>query len=251
MNRTMIKHAGYLAVALVLALFAASCGSKKQEPAYHILENSRAIEDSANYSIKMEYPDFISNKEKDTSLGLLNHSISSFLDTAAHYYWGTTPDSTKIVKDTTGAAGRFELDNTYEILDTTDKVISVMMETYSFALGAHGFTAIHTYNYDIEHQRMLKITDMLNLSAPGNVDLLNDLLKQYFVNKENCFNQDPTADATFKLFGLQPGFMVFYYEAYELGAYYCGSAKVKVPYDALEKAGLFRKEAKGLLTRMQ
>jgi hypothetical protein len=116
------------------------------------------------------------------------------------------------------------------------------METYSYALGAHGFTALHTYNYDLERNRLLVISDILNLSTPDNITTLNNLLARNFENPNDCFTQAPTADAQFQLFGIRPEHLVFYYEAYELGAYSCGIASINVPIEQLLEAGLWKEK---------
>jgi len=164
----------------------------------------------------------------------------SLLDTAAAYYWGVEMDSVKYFIDEAGSSAQYALSNKYRILDTTGNVISILMETYSYALGAHGFTALHTYNFDIEQNRFLSINDLLDFSKPDNILQLNKILKDHFENPEGCFNDTPTADGNFELFGIEPENLVFFYEAYELGAYYCGIARVSVPIEELKKAGLWK-----------
>lgn len=252
MNRkTIIMIATFLLVAAITIIYRSCYYSAKSDLGYRIVESSTTIEDTAYYSIKLNYPVFISGDENDTVFLELNHRIENFLDTAAQYYWATSLDSAKQIKDETGAAGQFILENEYEVLDTTHRLISLKTETYSYALGAHGFTAIHTYNFDVEENRFLAISDILNLDSPENVDVLNDLLSRYFINRDDCFNQNPTAGTDFELFGLEPGNMVFYYEAYELGAYYCGSAAVRIPYMVLKEAGLWRSGIDDLVTFLQ
>ena len=252
MNRkSIIVIAAFLVVAAITLIYRSCYYSGKSGLSYRVVESSGTIEDTAYYSIKLEYPVFISEHDNDTTFTELNQRIDAFLDTAARYYWGTSPDSTKHIINETGAAGQFILENEYKILDTTNKLISLKMETYSFALGAHGFTAIHTYNFDVKEKRFLQITDLLNLGNQENVDLLNGLLVSYFKNEDDCFNHDPTAGPDFDLFGLEPGNMVFYYEAYELGAYYCGSAAIRIPYEALKEAGLWKPGNEGPFTSLQ
>ena len=252
MNRKIIfVIVAFLVVAAITLIYRSCYYSGKTGLGYRVVESSSVIEDTAYYSIKLEYPVFISMDENDTTFAELNQRIDAFLDTAAPYYWGTSLDSTKQIIHETGAAGQFILENEYEILDTTDRLVSLKMETYIFALVAHCFTATHTYNFDMKEKRFLLITDLLNLGNQENVDLLNGLLLRYFKNEDDCFNHHPTAGPDFDLFGLEPGNMVFYYEAYELGAYYCGSAAIRVPYEALKEAGLWKPGNDGPVTSLQ
>jgi hypothetical protein len=242
----------YLGLILSITVIFTSCGSDdKHSLKYRILESSSVIEDTAYYSIKLEYPVFIVEDEDLQSLDTLNNTIEQFLDTAAAYYWGTDPDSVKFIIDETETAGKYVLDNKSEILDTTNQLISLKMETYSYALGAHGFIAIHTWNFDIETGKFLRLDDLLDLSDSTKVTALNNLLLQNFENPEDCFNENPVADGSFELFGLEPEYMVFYYEAYELGAYYCGMATVRIPYEALKEAGLWKEYGNQIIAMKQ
>lgn len=229
---------------IILASIAGACRNLPEadkELGYRIVEMDRVIEDTAYYSIRMQYPDFSSDdKVKNEGLEVLNNKITSFLDTASHYYWGINTTAIVHFLKQSGSLGKYELINTYTILDSTQALISLKMETYSYALGAHGFNALHTYNWDLANNKMLKLEDVLDLSSPEKNNVLNKLLQENFVNPEGCFNDLPTADKDFDLFGLESGFLVFFYEAYELGAYSCGEASVRISLDELRDAGLWK-----------
>jgi len=228
---------------LVIIFLAFSCINNNDSNSgknYRVIESNSVIEDSAYYTINFEYPYFVADGNEDHGLDKLNETVQSFMDTAARYYWGVGIDSVKVLIDEIGSTGKYELNNKYQLLDTTPDVISILMETYSYALGAHGFTALHTYNFDIKENKLIVIGDVLDLSKPENTDKLNQLLAKNFDNPEDCFNTDPTADANFELFGFEKGNLVFYYEAYALGPYYCGSAKVVVSIDELKAAGMWK-----------
>lgn len=227
-----------------LVLLAWSCDSESntnENKSYTLIDSHRMIEDSAYYEIDLEFPVFVGKDDKN-SLDELNSAIGELLDTAAIYYWGIPPDSVKAEIESTEASGTYVLNNKYTVLDTSAHRISIMMETYSYALGAHGFTALHTYTFDVEHSKMLTIGDILDLSDEENIASLNALLVENFENPEDCFTLPPSADANFQLFGLTPENLVFYYEAYELGAYSCGMAKVSVPISSLIEAGLWKEK---------
>jgi len=206
---------------------------------YRVVESKSVVEDSACYTINLEYPYFAAD-DANLNVDALNQAVQFFLDTAARYYWGVEPDSASVLIDETGTAGKYVLDNKYQVLDTTPDVISLLMETYSYALGAHGFTALHTYNFDVKKGEFIALGDVLDFSKPENTDKLNQLLAKNFVNPEDCFNDSPTAGADFELFGLEKDGISFFYEAYALGPYYCGWAKVVVPIEQLKAAGLWK-----------
>lgn len=229
----------------IFALTLTSCNSNISSnyplKDYKIIDQYSTTEEPDYYKIELSFPFFTSDDATQREkLEPLNQEISAFLDTAAQYYWGTTPKEVKTIKDETDATGIFELKNTYRLLDTVPGFISLKMETYSYALGAHGFTAIHTYNYSIDEEKLLNITDIIDLSEPDNEQLLNRLLQNNFENPDDCFDGLPTAGKDFRLFALSGDEIHFFYEAYELGAYYCGMVEIKLRVDELKTAGLWK-----------
>lgn len=231
-------------VLIILAIIVGACRDLPESdnsPTYRIVEMDRVIEDTAYYSIRMHYPVFSSDdKVENDKLEFLNQEIASFLDTASHYYWGVHTTAIVHFLKETKASGKYELTNKYTILDSTKTLISLKMETYSYAMGAHGFNALHTYNLDLANNKMLKLEDILDLSSKEKNELLNKLLQKNFVDPEDCFNDLPTANKDFELFGLEPGFLVFFYQAYDLGAYSCGEASVRISLDELRDVGLWK-----------
>jgi hypothetical protein len=227
----------------LITLFVAGCNlwkDKKTPLLYHVLESKKTVEDTTYYKILKNYPEFIADDEKlKPSLDNLNQAIVNFVDTLELYYWGTDIDGAKQIKYETGAAGLFELLNKFTILDTTNRFISIQFETFSYALGAHGFTGLNTFNFDLNTAKFIQFPEVIDFSKPENIDTLNTLLKKHFVNSDTCFTTQPTVIPDFKRFGLSRDFLFCYFEAYELGAYYCGSATVKVPVDELKRAGLW------------
>ncbi|HZK08809.1 MAG TPA: DUF4163 domain-containing protein [Bacteroidales bacterium] len=229
-----------LLVAFVAAFWACNRHQSDEKPIeYSIIEQSTITGDSAYYSIKLEYPIFKADQPADDSLfEPLNNHIKNFMDTAASYYWGMETRNVPAYIDSIQAHGRFELQNDYEILLSTSDTISLKLETYSYALGAHGFTAFHTYNYDIGHKHFIGLDEVLDLSSDENVNNINELLAHYFENPEDCFTEVPTINVDEQLWGFRPEYLVFFYEAYDLGAYVCGSAEVKIPLKELRKRNL-------------
>lgn len=213
---------------------------KKQSLPYSVLENKKAVEDTAYYKVFKNFPEFISQEKKTKkNLTILNQAIVNFTDTLEQYYWGTNPEGAKQIKNETQAAGIFELLNKYQILDTTHRFISIKFETYSYALGAHGFTGINTFNFDIKNNRFIQLTDIISFTKPENLIQLNNLVQKNFKNPDSCFNTQPAVSPDFNKFGISREYLYLYYEAYELGAYYCGSATIKIPVNELKEYELW------------
>jgi len=236
----MKKLASFL---IFIILFFSACNlghDQKSTLRYRVLENKKTIEDTTFYKILKNYPEFITDDEElKSSLNILNQAVVNFVDTIELFYWGTNVEGAKQVKNETGAAGVFELLNKYTIHDTTNQFISIQFETYSYALGAHGFTGLNTFNFDLNDGKFLQLKDVIDFSKPENLITLNVFLQKNFINPDSCFNNQPSVTPDFKRFGMSREFLYFYFEAYELGAYYCGSATVKVPVEQIKSAGLW------------
>ena len=225
-------------------LFIIACHQTPPEnskPEYTIIEQSKIVGDTAIYTIDLQYPLFKSSiNVVNIGLETLNKTMETFLDTAARYYWGTdTEDARKVIEET-GTSGKYELMNRYEILSKDVALISVKFETYSYALGAHGFTALTTFNFDVKNGKFLKLTDFVNFDTPENLKTMNNLLAKYFENPSNCFDKEPSVTTEYKKFGKEPLYLVFYFEAYELGPYCCGAATIKIPITVVKEAGIWK-----------
>jgi len=229
---------------LMAIVFAFACHRKpaeKYKPEYSMIEQSKIIGDTAYFSIDLQYPLFNSaDNSKNTGLDLLNKRMAAFLDTAANYYWGTDADGARKVIDETGAHGKYELLNRYEALSKEVNLISVKFETYSYALGAHGFTAITTFNFDVKNSKFLELTDFISINTAEEQNTLNALLVKYLENPQQCFDKEPSVGKEFENFGVTMENMIFYFEAYELGAYYCGAAAIKIPIKVLKESGIWK-----------
>jgi hypothetical protein len=242
-----MKRNTYLLLTAIAILIACHRSpSEKYKPGYTMVEQSKIISDTAYYSIDLQYPSFAAtNKAANSALETLNKRLETFLDTATRYYWGTDTNGAREVIDETGTQGKFELMNRYEVLRKDEDFISIKFETYSYALGAHGFTGINTFNFDVKTGEFLRITDFINLRITENQDILNTLLQKYFDNPKQCFDKEPSTGMGFEKFGVTHENLIFYYEAYELGAYYCGTATIKIPITALKEAGIWKWEETG------
>lgn len=239
-----MKNYLLLSITVVLLLTTFSCRflKKKTEISglpYTTIHQEVKKVDSLYYKIEIQYPVFESKDTSALNLGELNTAISSFLDKAMVYFWSTDTLGAKKMIQETGASGYFILMNKYQVMDSTTSRISVMFETYSYALGAHGFTAITTFNYDLVNGKMLGLSDLIDFSDPGKQKELESFLDKHLENPDSCFYMKPTIDPDFKRFAVAPDHLLFYYEAYELGPYSCGTATIKIPIEELKASGLF------------
>ncbi|MBE0639430.1 MAG: DUF3298 domain-containing protein [Bacteroidales bacterium] len=231
-----------IAFALLFTSFSCRLFNTKAEIVglpYTLSHQEMTAMDSLYFQIDIQNTVFIPDDPSNGDLVELNTAMSTFLDETMVRFWSTdTVGARKMIQET-GASGYFILMNRYEVMDTTNALISVKFETYSYALGAHGFTAITTFNFDLINNRMLKLDDLVDVSVPDKMIELENLLAKHLENPDSCFFTKPTVGNDFTRFAIDPGHVVFYFEAYELGPYSCGTATIKVPIEELKTAGLY------------
>jgi len=215
---------------------------EQKEPLnYQVMEYSKKIQDTLYYTIDYQYPFFKSeNEELSGQLNKLNERVKYFLDLAEHTFWGVdAKGAIKIIQESE-ASGKYELMNRYDILDSSNRLISLKFETYSYALGAHGFTAINTYNLDLTTGKLLALSDVADLSDEGKLKKFNALLVTNFKDASDCFSEEPNVDSKYDKFAISPGYLHVYFEAYELGPYACGAAEIIIPIKNLKEAGIWK-----------
>ena len=216
--------------------------TKQKEPLnYQVVGYSKTVQDTLYYTIDYQYPFFKSKNDRlSGKLNKLNERIKYFLDNAEITFWGVDAKGAINIKQESEASGKYELMNRYEILDTTNQLISLKFETYSFTLGAHGSTSINTYNFNPETENTLSFTDIVELSSDTNLEKFNGLLLANFKNPYNCFTEGPKVDSKYEKFAISPNYLIIYFEAYELGPYACGMAEIMISIDELKEAGLWK-----------
>lgn len=234
----------FLSVSIIALLIAASCGrtSEKEDPSlgFTVIHKEKSVQDSLYFKIDIAYPFFVCDDTLSCSFEKLNNAIDAYLDTAVQFYWGADMEEVYRIIDETDTHGYFIFDNKYQITDSTRRYVSMVFHSYSYALGAHGFTAITTFNFDIEENQLISLSDLLDISTDEKAATLNNLLSENFKNPDGCFFNEPTAGGDFQRFGMEPDSLIFYYEAYELGAYSCGQPVVKLSVEDVRESGLWK-----------
>ncbi|WP_120271911.1 DUF4163 domain-containing protein [Mangrovibacterium diazotrophicum] len=118
----------------------------------------------------------------------------------------------------------YALNVTDTVYMATSEYVSVRLAVYQFTGGAHGMTNFVAFNYDVENQKFLETTDLLDFEKTV---AINNLLKENFENPEQCFDIDPTLDLVSSInFSASAAYFTFGH--YSLGPYACGPAEVTV-----------------------
>ncbi len=222
---------------LLIIVFIASCSSKKSEPAFALAEE-QSDEQTDFYTLKVAKPVLVADGENNQSAKIFNHAVDTFYATHLFDFSGAQLDSLKAMVQLSESGAKAEKLMEYLITYRNKNIVSIRFTDYEFMLGAHGFTQLASFNYDFSGSRFLKISDVLDFSDTAKADTINQIINLHFENPDSCFDQKPEIDPHFTTFNFTDKGILFSWEAYELGAYVCGSPEIMVPYASFREAGL-------------
>lgn len=220
----------YILILAVILVCMGACHRKAE-----ITVQSHTVTDSTrNWLISIEQPVFTSS---DAGIA----EKCDILNTRVRYLLDSLEQSLKVSADTffaqfdTDTAERpfwnFELYIRDSVFMADENYISLRISAYTFQGGAHGMTDFYALNYDMKNGRLLEPRQILDYAKASEIDAL---LKKNFVNKDNCFTEQPTLKNGFTALNMTPSALCFTYPQYVLGPYSCGYAEVNVPRPELK-----------------
>jgi len=219
----MYKYYFYIAILLTVI----SCSRTKEITVNNI--NTNTIE--TKY-YKINYTSITFKINNDTILKI-NDTINTFINNEISEFTNSIDNDIKELIDSDNVSGKYELNINTEYYITTYGFISVIFNLNYYTLGAHGNTYFKSINYDVKNERIVNLTDIVDLSNKNKLDTVNKLLSIYFLNKDSCFSEQPKITKEFNIFTIQEDSISVYYAPYELGAYSCGSAIIQIPINKL------------------
>ena len=185
------------------------------------------------YSSEINYFIFYSDKNSITKL---NDSINSFINGQKVAIKDDLDDNIKAEMDSGFISGKYmQIINTdYHILD--NGIVSCFFEVYYYTLGAHGNTSYFSIHYNTLNNKFIEFSNIAKINGQDDLDNFNLLLKKYFVNTDSCYSSEPKLETeNYNSYFIDDDFITIVFPAYELGAYACGAAFVKIPIKELKK----------------
>ncbi|MBN2198202.1 DUF3298 and DUF4163 domain-containing protein [Candidatus Wolfebacteria bacterium] len=181
----MKKNNWLFLIIILVALSAVYLGLKTDFFALKTKENSSSVfikaihETDKSFNVQAEYPQF-ENIEED-----FNKKISDFVINRIAEFKNDSLENWQARKATALPEDMFsEYPETpfdfiaeWEPAQINEKYISFVVRLYYFTGGAHGFNEIKSFNYDIQNQKEITITEFLNNSdeALNNLSELAEL----------------------------------------------------------------------------
>ena len=138
-----------------------------------------------------------------------------------------------------GASSKISVSVSPKILNSSEPLATVVLNTSSYLGGAHGSASQVYYNFDLKHQKQVGLDDIVE---PNQKQALEKLAYEAFKvwvmdNKLTDNLQDYEQVWKFKLsnnFYLGKQGLILQYAEYEIGPYVVGLPRLEIPYDALK-----------------
>ncbi len=198
------------------------------------------IKEQYNYlTTKISYPEFsdceILNKRiKNTVISNYNN-FKNFAENS----WNEINEYNK--KESQSSLPPYEFILQSQVLKSNN-IISVLLTNYVYSGGAHGNTMLQTFNYDVEKQKFLAITDVLPLSYDSIAKICRTKLTDILI-KNNKYITTPTDEnemyamlnegtfpqaGNFEIFTVNNNVVTVYFEPYSVAPYSYGIQKVEI-----------------------
>jgi len=192
------------------------------------------------YHVELSYPKIRNASTESTRC--FNKVISDFVDSK----------KVEFMKDVTAGdyddERPFEFYVNYDVSYSDIHFISLVIYTYYYTGGAHGSTIAHSFNYDLDYNRSLKLSDLFEGKY---LNIISDYcIKEIMKDDEYADSEwvrtgaGPSAE-NFEAFTLNDEGLVIHFQQYQVLPYSAGMPDVLIPQSFLKN--VVRKD--GLLSR--
>lgn len=182
---------------------------------------------SAAAEIKVDYPLELAQNEIVTSTidPFIQQAKDSFLQVLSGPFFP--------------APGPYALDISYEIVNHSDTVVSLVFTIYDFTGGAHGNTAFQTFTFDLAAGTVITLDDLFTDTTQA-LEVIAPLAEAYLTDDftevvgadfdADWLHQGTSPDAAnYVNFALDATDLIFYFPPYQVAAYAFGSQTVRIP----------------------
>lgn len=218
---------------IVVGLVCVFCGCQTKVQNLNVKHEQLKF-NSTDYEIQIGYPIFsCDDKATDASCCEFNDKIKKFVTELSDNLKEEAVElfQTFADKPAERPVWKYELMIDDSVFMADNKFVSVRLSVYAFTGGAHGYTSVHSFNYDVKNQKFLTKEDILNYT---NDDQITSKLKACFKNPDGCFIKEPTLDLV-NAINFDATSVYFMYEQYVLGPHSCGAAEIVVPRKVLQE----------------
>ena len=155
--------------------------------------------------------------------------------------------NTEIVNTGYYDSPRTEVTGKYKIRTNENGILSISIEIYWFAGGAHGMTVLRSVTFDVNTGRIYRLEDLFKPNSDY-VKRLSDIIKRQIKEKDIPLIVDFTSIDPDQDYYIESQTLMVYFQLYELAPYVYGFVTFPIPYR--EIADIVRKDGPlGILQR--
>jgi hypothetical protein len=202
-------------------------------------------EETDLYTIDVKYPEFtnVSAEFNDAIRMAAIGGIEEFKETARADYdvrlgYASTPEEAEAIKNN---PWKYYYNAEYEIIQLNENYISVRAHQGGFTGGAHGYDVIHTFNYDVNAQKTMALSDfypndpnylatLSEISRTQLRDKLGEWVSEDFLLPGTEPILENFSEFTFTNPDLSNGksTITIYFQQYQVGPYAIGQQTVEI-----------------------
>ncbi|MDA7025207.1 DUF3298 and DUF4163 domain-containing protein [Bacillus sp. CLL-7-23] len=172
---------------------------------------------------KLKYPQVknIGNKTLQTKM---NQDFNKYIEQSYQDYLKNKQDGEKHGYKT-------DYQTSFHVKYATGQRLSILTENYVFSGGAHGLTAIRSFNYDLELQKRIYLTDLLNTASK--IEKTKDYIFNYIQKHHEIFfpdvkKKDIVLNKETAFYYTKTGIAIVF-QQYDVAPYAVGNPVVHVP----------------------
>ncbi|MBY8911914.1 DUF3298 and DUF4163 domain-containing protein [Bacillus sp. YC2] len=219
MKKICKTMAAVLAAVLLAALFGGAA------PSAQAAQNGKPLVTSHTYKHVKEltYPQ-VQNTGNAAFEKKINQDFKKYIETSWQEYVKNKKDAEK-----QGYKAEYQTD--FQVKYNQGGKLSIQTENYIFSGGAHGLTAVQTYNYDLKTKKQVTLNNVLN--SKTKVNQTKDYLYSYMKKHDTLFYPDVkkkeiSLNKETPFYFTKDGIAIVFGQ-YDMGPYAAGIRDVHVP----------------------
>lgn len=126
----------------------------------------------------------------------------------------------------------YVLSSEYHIPYNQNNLLSIKNVFYEYTAGAHGYYYLRTYTLDFNSDKKLSLKDIFPKDYDYNSVITKEIFNQISLHTELYFPEYTESPQKLPVpynFFIEPGYLVIYYNLYEIAPYASGIPEFKIP----------------------
>lgn len=217
-----------------------ACASSKGNSCL-VITDKKVQSESEFLKVNIKYP-ILSVKEsykndfKSDNIKKVNEDITSTINNFKNNIEVASKEYEKN-KDNTGMKYQYEAFVDYNYVYNKDSIVSIPITMYEFTGGAHGFTTLTSFNYDIKEGNKIKLSDLFSEGCNYKEIINGHIAKEINKDKSIYFSGEEgfKGISDNQTFYIEEDGIVIYFGLYEIAPYSSGIPKFKISWELFEE----------------